>query len=144
MWNRNQVDENLKTGRGILESAFYTYKSMMMSYRFPSVFYKKYVNDKTIHVGINTGNYVLAATPVIFGNIVSVNKKVWKCRKPIILYVGEAHAFYLIKQKEVKDAKEISFPNCTLINFDIHAGVNLTKIFPEYTEEEKEKKLMGF
>lgn len=128
----------------ILDTAFYNYRTLSLSYRLPFVVRTRYVCDNRLRVGIDIGNYVLAASAVIFGNMVSVNEKVWKCRKPIILYVGEAHAFYLVKQKEVKEPKTVNFEKCTMVNFDIHSGVNLNKLFPEYTQEEKEKKMMGF
>jgi len=143
MWNYDANKTKKKQG-GLLESAFYNYKVLQMSYRLPFVQCKKYVCDHYIRVGINIGNYVLAATPILFGDTVSVNQKVWRCRKPIILYLGESHSFYLIKQKEALGVKQIELEKVTMVNFSIKFGANLNKLFCEYTPQEKEQKAMGF
>jgi len=144
MFQENAYKTRTNTQGGLLETAFYNYKTMSLSYRLPFVVCKKHINDRHRGVGINIGNYILAATPVLFGDTVSVNEKVWKCRKPIILFLGENNSFYLIKQKEAMGVKLVKLERITMVNFSIKSGVNLNKLFPEYTPEEKERKLMGF
>ncbi len=145
MWKADIENTRMKLGRkGILDEAFYNYKVLYMDYKLPTVMVVKYLRDPYGKIGINLGDYNLVAKDTPYGNIVSVNEKVWRSRKPIIMYLRSNHSFYLFKQKEITGTVANMRGDVKMINFSISYGVNIKKVFEERTEEEKFKKRAGY
>jgi len=145
MWKTDIENTKIKLGRkGILDEAFYIYKTLYFDYKLPIVLSLKYVRDTYGKIAINLGSYNLVAKECPYGNIVSVNEKIWRSRKPIIMYVRSAHALYLFNQKEITGTVANMRGESKMINFGINYGVNIKKAFEERTEEEKYKKRMGY
>lgn len=138
MWTNTIKNTELRKGhKGLLMEALDKYRLLQRDYRIPEIRQTKLLYDKYGKTGIDIGQYILVAKNSPYGDIVSVNKTIWKKGKDIIIYLKSGDNFYLYDISEIKETQENKRGDSAMINFDIAFGVNIKKYFGEKSEEEK-------